>query len=343
MAQPRSQMALDIAEIPAVAERQIIEGLELYLKEGARIAELAPPVIVTCARGTSDCAAMYFKYLVESGLGVPVASIGPSIASVYGASLRLSRCICLTVSQSGASPDLVSLQASAVAGGAESIAVVNERDSPVEKGAGTVLPIFAGRENAVAATKTFVASLIALCAIYAGMSRNRELVGALRRLPETLARALECDWHAAIDRVLGSDTLFVISRGPGLAIAEEAALKFKEVCRTHAEALSAAEILHGPVALTSDRMSVLAFVPDDLGREAVLDSVRILENGGATVTCVGEVPRKMRVLPAGKSPHPALTPVCQIASFYRFVESLAYVTGADPDTPPRLKKVTKTI
>ncbi|MCY3880041.1 MAG: SIS domain-containing protein [Rhodobacteraceae bacterium] len=336
-------MALDIAEIPEVARHQISEGLDFYFEEGTRIAELAPPVIVTCARGTSHCAATYFKYLVETGLGLPVASIGPSISSVYGARMRLPGSVCITVSQSGASPDLVAMQACAIAGGAKSLAVVNQTESPVARDAERAIPILAGPERAVAATKTFIASLIALCGLYAGMSGSRELAESLQQLPDALAKTWDSDWSSAFDQFAGVGHLFVISRGVGLAIAQEAALKLKEMCGVHAEGISSAEILHGPVALADDGMPVLAFVPDDAGQRAVLESVQILEQGGASVICVGNGLERSPFLPVPQSSHPAFTPICQIACFYGFAEALAGRLGANPDTHHRLSKVTRTI
>ena len=125
MLEMQSHMAKEIAEIPDVIEKQLEKGLNLYIAEGKRIAEMNPPFLVTCARGSSDFAAMFLKYMVEIGLGLPVASMGPSVASIYNSSLRLDRSVCIAVSQSGASPDLVKLQEAASRGGATTVSILN--------------------------------------------------------------------------------------------------------------------------------------------------------------------------------------------------------------------------
>ncbi len=341
--QSDNHYAREIAEIPAAAERLISNGLEQFLSEGRRIAELNPRVIVTCARGTSDHAATYFKYLVESRIGIPVASIGPSVASVYKAPLKLSGAVCVSVSQSGASPDLVALQRQAGAGGARSIAVVNNLESPVAIEAQSAIPIHAGPELAVAATKSFVNSLIGLCGIFAGVVHSTKLPRALRRLPEALDQALECDWSPALAPLADASSLFAISRGPSFAVALEAALKLKETCRIHAEACSAAEVRHGPVSLASSRLAALCFVPSDRGRESVLDSAMVLRRAGAAVFLAGGPEGAMQTLPVPVPPCGVLTPICHVASFYKFSESLAAYLGEDANDPHLLTKVTRTV
>ena len=171
-------MAREIAEIPAVASRQVSLGLTEYRAIGAHLRRRAPAVIVTCARGSSDNASVYLKYLVETRIGIPVAAIGPSVASVYDARLSLDRAVCVTISQSGGSPDLVSLQDHARAGGAETLALLNTPDSPVGSAADRVVPVMAGPETAVAATKSLVASLVAIAGIVAGWTGDDTLVSA---------------------------------------------------------------------------------------------------------------------------------------------------------------------
>ena len=335
-------MVAEIAEIPAVAERQIREGLTLYLAEGRRIAALNPNLVMTCARGTSDHAATYFKYLTETRLGIPVVSVGPSVASVYNAPLRVRDVVSLCVSQSGASPDIIALQTAVRARGARCVAVVNEPDSPAGRSATSILPVLAGSERAVAATKSFVCSLIALCGLHAGMASDHRLEAAIRGLPSVLARALDCNWSRARSPIVRATSLYVLGRGPGLAVALEAALKFKETCRIHAEACSAAEARHGPLALAGTGLAVLAFVPDDEAAASVLDAVSAFDACGATVLVAGGsgVPERLPTVHPG---HAALVPICQIVSFYRFVEALASALGENPSQPPHLEKITRTV
>ena len=338
-----SRLAAEIAEIPEAAARQITANLDSYIFAGREIADLCPRLFVTCARGTSDHAANFFKYTVESRLGLPVASIGPSIASIYGAELRLENAVCLTISQSGASPDLVALQAHARQGGAHTVALLNTVDSPVGRGAQRVLPVDAGPELAVAATKSFVNSMIAVCGLFAGMARDQGLAMRLRELPPALEAALACDWSCAADRLAGCSSIFAISRGPSLSAALEAALKLKEVCRLHAEACSATEFQHGPVSLAGSDMAAFAFLPEDAGRASVIEAAQTLRRAGARVHMVGGSMKGAFNLPASRPPHPLCAPICQIAGFYRFTEQLGRHLGVDCDWPPLLSKVTRTL
>lgn len=338
-----TQMAREIAEIPDVVSRQADEGLRDYLEEGGRLRAGGARLFVTCARGTSDHAATYFKYLAETRLGVPVASLGPSLGSIYKAPLRLKGAVCLTISQSGASPDLSMLQARARQGGARAIAIVNEVASPVGECADRVLPLLAGPERAVAATKSYVASMVTLASVFAALAEDKAVLDAIPRLPDALRDALSHDWSAALESAAAASSLFTISRGPGLALAGEAALKFKETCRLHAEAYSGAEVLHGPIALARDRFTALVFATEDESRASVLDAAQSMLQAGADVFIAGAESEQGSQLPTAKVPHPLLAPICQAASFYRFAEELARWMGLNPDEPPNIRKVTRTI
>lgn len=338
-----TQMLDEIREIPSVAERQIKDGTPIYREEAARLKRDAPRFLVSCARGSSDQAVIFFKYLVETRIGIPVASVGPSIASVYNARLNFAGGVFLTVSQSGGSPDLVSLQQRASEGGARTVALLNVTDSPIGTGAANVLPMLAGPEKAVAATKSFVASLMALASVAAYWSDDRALIDALSALPENLAQSLDCDWSAAALPIAAAHSLFTIGRGPGLGVAGEAALKFKETCRLHAEAYSAAEVRHGPIALARDRFAALAFASGDETDASIRDAVGTLAEAGAKVFVAGADVDGATTLPAVDARHPLLNPICRIASYYRFAERLSVSLGENPDAPALLKKVTKTV
>lgn len=342
MTRPATQMLNEIRQIPAVVERQIKNGAP-YREEGQRLRREAPRFLVTCARGSSDQAVTYFKYMAEQRIGIPVASVGPSVASVYNAALRFDGGVLLTVSQSGGSPDLVSLQESAAAGGARTIALLNVTDSPVGRAAGSVLPLMAGPEKAVAATKSFVASLVALASVVAYWSEDKALREALTRLPDRLAEALECDWTPAALPVAAAHSLFTIGRGPGLGIAGEAALKLKETCRLHAESYSAAEVQHGPIALARDRFAALVFANGDQADASIANAVGHLSAAGASVFVAGAAAPVGQELPSVDAGHAFLNPICRIASFYRFVEHLSVSLGENPDAPALLRKVTRTV
>ena len=347
MAAGNSVMAREIAEIPDVVARQIASGLEHYRGVGEHLRRLAPRFILTCARGTSDHGATYLKYLVETRIGIPVASMGPSVASVYAAPLSLEGGVCITISQSGRSPDLACFQDRARTGGAETLALTNATDSPVASGAAGIVPMLAGPETAVAATKSFVATLVAIAGIVAGWTRDEALAEGLATLPESLAEALACSWDGALHGLRGAASLYVIGRGPGLAAAQEAALKLKETCRLHAEAHSAAEVRHGPIALArghpGDGFAALVFNARDRSRKSLENACELLRGIGAPVFATAfDTPARpgLRVVSAD---HPLLDPLCQITSFYRFVETLSVELGEDPDHPAHLRKVTETM
>jgi len=337
-----TRMKSEILSVPSVVAEQMDTSLDDYLALGSRLASLDPNLIVTCARGSSDHTATYFKYLVEICLGVPVASIGPSVSSVYRTRWKLEGTPVLAISQSGASDDLRLFMEAATRSGAVGISLTNDVASPLAKATDTVLGMSAGAELAVAATKTYIASLVALAAIVAGWSKDHAMIEALRALPDDLDKALACDWAPALERFKDPGSVFVTARGPGLGIANEAALKFKETCLIRAEAFSAAEMIHGPLALSGPSLTALAFLTDDAGREGIESGVMRLRETGSTVFTVDTEKTGAHVLPSVKTAHRLLDPIPQILSFYRFVEELSVSLGLDPDAPQHLKKVTVT-
>ncbi len=335
-------MAAEIADIPQVLERQVSGGLPLYLETGAWLRSMDLRGFVTCARGTSDQAATFFKYAFETTTGLPVTSIGPSVASIYHARLKLDGFAALSFSQSGGSPDLVALQAAAGRGGATTIAILNTTDSPLGAGASVVIPVLAGPEVAVASTKSFVGMLFASLAILAGYQGDQALEARLRELPDKARLVLDTDWSAAMDQFARSSSIFCIGRGPSLAIAGEAALKFKETCQLHAEAFSAAEFMHGPVVLAGADRTALLFGSEGLADKSLRHAACKMRSQEMTVFSAG-TPGRTGVLAAPAGNHEYLDPILQIIAFYRFVEEVAVSTGHDPDAPRGLTKVTKTM
>lgn len=334
--------AQEIASIPEIVARQIDAHLSEYKDVGEMLAATDPTALITCARGSSDHAALYLKYLVEVSIGLPVCSMGPSVASVYDAPLKVAATPLIAISQSGGSPDLCALTARVRALGGLTIALVNKEGSVLGREAAMAVPMAAGPEIAVAATKSFVCSLVAMSAIVAGWSRDDRLLEAFRSLPDTLAQALRCDWRQAEDHLQRTSGLFVVSRGPGLAIAEEAALKFKETCNLHAEAFSAAEVLHGPVVLARSGFSAMAFVPRDAGAASVHKAVDFMRGAGAKVFKVSADQGGQDDLTSVAAADPRLDPIVQIASFYGLVERMSVNLGLNPDAPALLNKVTVT-
>lgn len=304
-----------------------------------------PPFVVTCARGSSDHAATYAKYLFETQLGIVTASASPSVGSVYEAPLRLDGALYLVISQSGKSPDLLRNAEAAKAAGARVVALVNVEDSPLVQLADTVLPLCAGPEKSVAATKSYLASLAAILQLGAVWKQDRALLDALDALPDALRRAWQADWHGLTDGLVEAHNLFVLGRGLGLAAAQEAALKFKETCGLHAEAYSSAEVKHGPMALVGPGFPVLAFAqPDETGAGTRALAEEFAGRGARVwLAANGDAPAAAAALPLAEPPHPVCTPLLTIQSFYRAINALALRRGYDPDLPPHLNKVTETV
>lgn len=339
----QSDMDRETNETPAAVGRLVEGRMQGIIEVGQRLAGMAPPLVATCARGSSDHAAAYLKYMLEIATGTPVASIGPSIASVYEARLRLSGVPLVTISQSGQSPDLLALQASAKASGALTIAVVNNDDSPVARQADIVIPLEAGPERSVAATKSFVTSAVAVAGIVAGWTNDPSLIRALQGLPASLDGALRVDWSAPIPTLVERDSLYVVGRGPSFPIAQEAALKSKETAALHAEAFSLAEVMHGPLALVQRGFPVLALLPEDRAAEAGRKAVERLAAAGGNVFSAAMIPVHGTPLPVASTGHSALDPLSMILSFYRLIEQVCRERGLDPDQPVNLRKVTETV
>jgi glutamine---fructose-6-phosphate transaminase (isomerizing) len=339
---PKARIARELREAPGVVGRQGHELARPVRELVARLKRKPPQVVVTCARGSSAHAATFAKHLIERHLGIPVAAAAPSIGTIYGQRLRLENQLFLAVSQSGRSDDLVEQTAAAKAAGALTAAVVNAVDSPLAAACDVVLPIAAGPELSVAATKTFVATLAALLRLAAAWGDDERLEAAIERLPDRLAAAGSLDWGAALPTFAATISLVTIGRGPTLAIAREAALKLKEICNLHAEAFSGAEFLHGPVALVSLRYPILLFVPTDAAAAGLHRLATDLRRKGAAVFVAEPGEPEPGRLPALPADHPAADAVCLIQSFYAMVVRLAEVLGTDVDRPRHLTKVTRT-
>ncbi|MGQ0531793.1 MAG: SIS domain-containing protein [Caulobacteraceae bacterium] len=309
---------------------------------GARLRALAPRAIATCARGSSDHAATFAKYLIETHAGVLTPSLAPSVLSLYRAQTTLKDVVLLIISQSGASPDLVAAAEAAKRAGAFVLALVNAPDSPVARAADEILPLCAGAERSVAATKSFVASLSAITALVAHWTGDLGLQRALEGTPDLLREAWALDWSAATPALTGAQSMYVVARGLGFGIAGEAALKLKETCRIHAEAYSAAEVRHGPMALVRRDFPALLFAQSDQTRNGVIDLANDLNRRGASVFLAGAQAEGATALPALEA-HPAIQPILLVQAFYRFAHGVALARGCDPDRPPHLTKITETL
>jgi glucosamine--fructose-6-phosphate aminotransferase (isomerizing) len=335
-------MQAELHEAAAAVQRQAQSLAEPLEALAQRLRQRRPHVVVTCARGSSAHAATFAKHLIERHLGVPVAAAAPNIATVYRRPLNLQDQLFLSISQSGRSDDLIESAAMARAAGAVTAAIVNDPESPLAAASEIVLPLAAGPELSVAATKSFVASLAALLQLTALWTEDAAMSSACARLPERLAEAAALDWSEALRPLTRANSLVAIGRGPTLAIAREAALKLKETCELHAEAFSAAEFRHGPIALVSSAYPILVFNPTDEAALGLAELVADLRRKGACVLVAEPGPRQSGRLPALKPDHPDADAICLIQSFYAFLVELAARRGTDIDRPRHLQKVTRT-
>jgi glucosamine--fructose-6-phosphate aminotransferase (isomerizing) len=338
----QTQMFREAAETPDVVARMLAANRAQAAAIGARLRRLKPRAVVTGARGSSDHAATFAKYLIETRTGVITSSTGLSVASVYAVQPKFDDVMFLAISQSGQSPDLLAAVASAKGAGAYVVAIVNDDASPLARLADDVLPLRAMPETSVAATKTYLASVCAIADLVAEWSEDRDLGGALQALPTQLRAAWDGDWSAAVARLTAARDLYAIGRGLGFGAAQEMALKFKETCGLHAEAFSAAEVHHGPLALVKPGFPALLLSQRDETRPGLQELAAKLVASGSDVMIAGFAQAGAIALPV-VSAHPVLEPVLMTQSFYRMVESLARVRGFDPDRPPNLNKITETL
>ncbi len=343
MTDQQTQMRREILEIPSAVQRLIDDGDGdiAHIAEAAR--DAAPAFVATVARGSSDHVCTFLKYACELELGLPVASIGPSVASIYGAKLAMSGGLCLSVSQSGQSPDIVSMARAARDGGALSIAVTNDPASPLAAASEHTIDIHAGPERSVAATKTFITSAVSVLMLLAHWKKDARLIEAVNGLPEMLQTAAELDWPELRAAIGTHHSLFTLGRGPAWAISNEAALKFKETCQIHAESYSAAEVLHGPVSIVDEGFPVLCLAAADAAEASVVSVADELVAKGAQVFLTSDRPSSATCLPHVRTGHPLTDPIALAVSFYAMVERVAFERGVNPDTPRHLKKVTETV
>ena len=337
-----THMLSEAREAPAAVARQLAASDDAYRDFGALLRTNNPGSILTVARGSSDHAAHFMAYLIMARLGRLVTSLPMSLITLYQSQIQCKGLVSMAFSQSGQSPDLVAPMRFFTDGGATTAAFVNDPDSPLAKAAQWVFPLHAGVEKSVAATKSFIAQLVAGAHVVAAWGDDAPLHVALRALPDALSGAVDADWSAGVDALKDADRLFVIGRGTGLAVAMEAALKFKETCAIQAEAFSGAEVEHGPMALIGDDYPLLILAPRGPAQAGLLALAEKMRLRGAKVLLAAPVGTAGCNLPIIASAHPELDSISVIQSFYPMVEALARARGLDPDRPRHLAKITRT-
>ena len=339
-------MLQETRQAPNVIERLARDNAPLVQDIARAVRERQPVHVVTVARGSSDHACTALKYALEVTTGLSVGSAAPSVHTLYGRSLRLERALVLAVSQSGASPDVVENVQAARAAGALTVALVNVEDSDLARAAEFVLPLRAGEERAVAATKSYLASLAAGLQLTAALGHDQRLATAVERLPEALnaTLALEDVARDRAERYRYVETMAVLARGAHFGVALEGALKLKETSGIMAEAYSAAEFSHGPVRMVEPGFPILALQARDETAQSSLEAYWQLSEKEAELILVGaeaDVPAPLR-LTTPASGHGFTDTVISATAVYFFAGHLALARGLDPDAPPSLRKVTRT-
>lgn len=332
-------MAREIAEIPAAAER-LLARHQIASAIADRVERAAPRIVIVCGRGSSGHVGVYLRYLIETRIGLLVSAAAPSIVTAYRRRPDMRNALFVVISQSGRSPDLVMATQYARESGALTLAIVNDETSPAAAAADLVLPIGAGPEHAVAATKTVALSMLAGVQLLAALTGDDDLRDGLCRVPDRLEKVRACDWSRWGNSVATAPATFVASRGYGLGTAREIALKITEILRLPALGYSAAELRHGPRAAITPLTPVLLLRQNDEVAATVDELMSDLRNAGETIFSAGG--------PAGTLPwigddHPICDAVAMLIPAYTAIEAAARRHGLDPDKPPHLSKVTRTL
>ena len=333
-------MAAEIAEQPAVLARLLADGMAEIADVSAQIRRYAPRFVVLAARGTSDHAALYAKYLAEIRMAVPAGLASPSSMTVYGARPDLTGVLFLAVSQSGGSPDLVDSLSVARACGALTVAVTNSPDSDLAAAAALQVDVRAGAERAVAATKSYTAQLLALYLLLAGGPNGITPAEVAAPLAAAAERTLAAGAGVTVaHRYRQVDRLVMTGRGYSYPSAREAALKLMETSYLSAQAFSGADLLHGPLAMIDAAVPVIALVPPGRGGAAMAPVLERLAAIGTDVLLVGH-PDGIPLASEGIAEE--LLPILEILPLQQLAWRLALDRGADPDSPRGLAKVTRT-
>jgi len=336
--EPGALMAAEVAEQPAVFAR-ILAAPEALTAAAARITAAGPRFVLIAARGTSDHAGLYAKYLAEVQMQLPTGLVSPSSLTIYGARPDMTGVLFVAVSQSGRSPDLVDSLSVARARGALTLAVTNAIDSPLAQAAEIAVDVHAGAERAVAATKSYTAQLLSLYLLFAG-ARAAE---AAARLPEAAAQTLALTPADRLEQIAArfryAERLVLTARGYSYATAREAALKLMETSYVSAMAFSGADLLHGPLAMIDRSVPVIAVTSPGRGGDAMAPALARLAEIEAHVLRVGDADG----LPIAAEGLPEqLHPLLEILPLQRLAWRIALDRGLDPDRPRGLAKVTHT-
>ncbi|WP_137168688.1 glucosamine-6-phosphate deaminase NagB-II [Salinimonas lutimaris] len=327
-----THMAREAAHTPSAFRTQLADNTGIYQALARELALFQPQFVYMIGRGSSDHAGVFAKYLFETELGLPVAAAAPSVNSVFKKQLNLQKALVIVISQSGRSPDILAQAAMAKQAGALLVALVNDESSELQTIADFFVPLRAGSEIAVAATKSYLATLFALLGMVAAVTLDKSLMEAVRTLPEELDKVIALSPLLNADQLRPLSHCVVLGRAFGYAISREIALKLKEVCGIHAEAFSSAEFLHGPISLLNRPMTVFdVSINDATSGWHDQQICEVTRRGGSVISMLRP------------TAHPLISPLLIMQRFYLDLELAARQMQLDPDNPAGLKKVTETI
>ena len=343
-----SQVDREIDEQPAVLERLLRDGRDPIARAAEAIREYSPEWVCIAARGSSDNAARYAQYLLGARQRLGVALALPSLVTLYGAPPRVGRALVIGVSQSGQSPDVVSVLADAERQGALTLAVTNDTSSPLGRAARHALPLCAGTEHAVAATKTYTAELYLFAMLSAALGDDRTDTEDVAGLPDLVRDTLAL--NPKLDERLApfdfGTHAVVLGRGYNYATAFELSLKLKELAYVLAEPYSTADFLHGPVALVDRGFPVILVVPSGTTPPNLPELFDLFAERGAHSIVLSDQPelrdRAELALELPPDVPEWLSPVTSAVAGQRLAVAIARTRGHDPDHPRGLAKVTLT-
>lgn len=338
----KTQMFREALESAQACQTQLELNQSMLIELGNILSTKEISNFVTVARGSSDHAAQYLGYLSQNILGKLHTSLSMSLLTHYHSPLDFSRAVSIAISQSGQSPDVVTPIQEIKRSHAPTIAMVNVTDSPLAKSAEYLLPLHAGPEKAVAATKSFITSLYSSALFVSHWKKDLDLISACQKLPDKLKLAQGEDWNVAIEKLKNANRIMVVGRGYGLSLALEASLKFKETCGIQAEAFSSAEIKHGPMALIESGYPLFVFGTRGPTLHGIIELVADMKAKGANVIFAAPSFVKERDLTLITADRDELDVICAIQSFYLMISELAVSRGLNPDQPRNLNKVTLT-
>lgn len=338
----QSLMLQETCACPEKMRSLIENGYEEIQQTGAAIRAVKPQWIATIARGSSNHAASYISYHAMCTMGVFASTLPPSITSIENAPLLGAGGLAIAVSQSGASPDLIAPAQFLTGQGAYTVALINQEDSGLAQVVTREISLRAGTEQSVAATKSFVNSMLGGYLLLEAWHNTLKQAGELVEMLDLSEQALGTSWDAHAETLAGSERCMVLGRGYGQSVASEIALKLKETCQIQAEAYSGAEVRHGPMALIHKKMPMLIIAMEGKAFDSQITLAKEMLSRGAPVILAAPAGTPGVNIPLVSHRISAMNPILATLTLYRYVEYLSRLRGLNPDQPPQLQKVTRT-